>query len=197
MRGLKETALVTTGQRCWAAFLCSALLGNVEQKQLIAMALLLKCVFLCVFSEIGRVLVICAPSAFYRTGISMQDHLQRLRPANYRPVNYIHRWRTGNIFKVSDGNTQKSLLIVTFVLTAPVRQCGGFKIHSGRRKIPQPKFTKRDYDLTIREKRWLRLTVYHLFLQKNNKIQSFFSRSPTYSIFYEKQTLETIHLWLR
>lgn len=114
----------------------------------------------------GESLLSVLPAPF--TGLESQckDHLQRLGPAKLQAVNYR---RTGNIFKVSDGKTQKSLLIVTFVLTAPVRQCGGFKIHSGRRKIPQPKFTKRDYDLTIGEKRRLRLTVYHLFLQKKKK----------------------------
>lgn len=39
--------------------------------------------------------------------------------------------------------------------------------YTGRRKTPQPKFTKRDYELTIKKKRWLRLTAYHLFLQKS------------------------------
>lgn len=44
-----------------------------------------------------------------------------------------------------------------------MRQCKELQTHSG--KIPKPKFTKRDYDLTIEEKRWLRLIVHQLFLQ--------------------------------
>lgn len=87
------------------------------------------CLF-CLFDS-GSACYLCSPRIFYRTGISMQDHT--VRNTQMGPVhqtNYIHRWRTGNIFRflhVSVGNMQKSLLIVAFVLNAWGRQCGSSK----------------------------------------------------------------------
>lgn len=118
MQGWKGTALITTGQR-WTLFLHSALLENVVQKQLIAMALLLRCAFFVCSWDSESACYLCSPRVFYRTGISMQDHT--VRNTLVGPVhqtNCIHRWRTRDIFRVFVGNMQKSLLIATFVLNA-------------------------------------------------------------------------------
>lgn len=141
-------------------------------------------------SEIrGRALVIFALH-FYNTGISMQDHtgndthgdlcITQTAFTDEELKTYLETLQLESSKKKTTPPSSK-ILKVTFVLNVQMRQCGELQIHSGRRKIPHPKLTKRDYDLTIGEKAMAKIDCVPSFPKK----KSFLSRPPTYSIFHE------------
>lgn len=100
-------------------------------------------------SEIrGRALVIFA-LRICSTGILMQDHTGRNKHgdlSNKQTTFTDQELETylETLQLKSSKNKKNEILNVTFVLNGQMRQCGELQIHSGRRKIPHPKLTKRD-----------------------------------------------------
>lgn len=133
-------------------------------------------------SEIrGRALVIFA-LCFYNGGISVQDHTGSnshgdlfIKPTAFTDEELETYLETLQL-ESSKKKKNNEILKVTFVLNGQMRQCGELQIHSGRRKIPHPKLTKRDYDLTIGEKAMAKIDCVPSFPKK----KGFFPRPPTY-----------------